>query len=245
MAVADIIDRVLPHVPKGYSRHTGSLSLLKLIEQGQDKLFDYDAPCMHYIGTDNEGFPPYLLTTADTYRYDVKGDNLSCGALTRTIGGASHTVRCKRVVKVFVDSSNIDYNMAWIGKPYIYSSQNPYSTRVSRIEVADIKVRHYPALENTDAYVEFIEDPGTSTTKWFIDFIWAPPRLTSEDVPLVVPVDYEEDLFEYVSGTINKRITSQYNDFLLNFEKNTIPRFRQLMSAPPQIEENYTQQRYC
>jgi hypothetical protein len=245
MAVADIIDRILPHVPEGYSRNSGSLSILKEIERAQDRLFDYDAPCMHYIGTDNQGFPPYLLTTAGTYRYDVNSTYLSCGALTKTIGGSAQTVRCKRVVKVFVDSSNIDYNMAWIGKPYIYSAQNPYSTRLSRIEMADIKVRHFPALENTDAYVEFIEDPGTSTTKWFIDFVWAPPRLTSESIPLVVPVDYEEDILEYVIGTINKRITNKYNEFLVNFEQIVIPRFRQMMSVPPQIEENYTQMRYC
>lgn len=245
MASADIIDSVLPHAPKGYSRHTGSLSLLKLIEQAQDKLFDYDSPYMRYLGTDNQGWPPYLKTVAGTYRYAINATNLASGVLAKTIGGTQYNVRCRQVLKVFLDSSNVDYNLRWLGAPYIYSFQNPYATPISRVEVRDVKVQSSPALENTEAYIDFPEDPGESEDKYFVEFLWEPMRLTTEDIPLCVPKKYEEGIEEWVMGTIQKRIERRTNEFIQRFEQYWVSEFRREMFTGAQVQNNETMMRYC
>jgi lipid II:glycine glycyltransferase (peptidoglycan interpeptide bridge formation enzyme) len=60
----------MPYCP-GYSRLTGNRSVAVLIQKAQDKLFEYDNQYTHWVGTGNQGWPPYLVTVASTYQYDV------------------------------------------------------------------------------------------------------------------------------------------------------------------------------
>lgn len=231
MSTTSLIDRIIPFA-KGWNR-TGNKSILQLIEEGQDEYFDYDADYMVYRGTDNEGWPPYLLTTLGTYRYEITSTNLSA-TLTKTIGGTAYPIRCRRVVEIFVDTStDYDYNRTWLGRPYIAGYDNPYRVSNDRIEVAAIPCHNSSALENTAAYIDFIEDPGTSTEIYFCKFVWEPPRLASESVPLTVPKLYETGLRKYVMGTIQELSSGKSSAQLAEFYNLWVPRFRKEMDLGP------------
>ncbi len=231
MSTKSVIDRIIPYAP-GWSRSTGTRSILRLIEQGQDELFEYDAPYMRYLGTDNEGFPPYLKTQANVFKYEIIPANLSATTLVHTIGGVDRTIRCRRVIKVFVDVSfSAEFGIRWIGRPYVNYFQNPYSNNFDRTMIADVPVDSYPALENTPAYVIFKEDPGTQDERYFVEFVWEPPRLTSENIPLIVPLNYEEALEEYVLGYVQRRSHGRIGESQLDWRNIWVPRFHSEMSA--------------
>ena len=138
MSVEAILDR-LETVCPGYTRSSGTRSLLKLVQSAVDILFESALESFSFIDPANKGFPPYLITSADTYRYDMVADNLSAATLTMTIGGVVYPVRIKRVNRVFIDvtSTGYDYDSRWIGQPYVYSTPNPYSSHTARITVAN------------------------------------------------------------------------------------------------------------
>jgi len=218
LSTKTLIDEIVPQVPDGYQRSTGSRSILKLIERGQDLYLDYDAPHMRYYAPENQGFPPYLTTTAGTYRYEIKAANLTdVSSLTVPVGGSSYAVRAKRVIKVFVETENIDYSMRWIGEQYQFSWFNPYTTATSRLLISDVPVHSYPATEQTPAHIQFTEDPGTTTQKYCVLFTWEAPRLTSENIPLVVPEIYELGLEDYVVGTVQYRANGKMGERLSRF----------------------------
>lgn len=247
MSVKTLIDELLPYAT-GYNR-TGQNGLIKLIEKAQDRLFDYGSAPMQWVGTDNKGFPTYLKTVAGTYRYDVKAANVSSGAITVVLGGTTYNVRCKRVLRVFIDTSKaIDYSWEYIGAPYLYSYQNPYTMQVDRLQVCDVPVESFPALENTDAYITFINDPGTATDKYFIEFVWEPPRLTSEQVPLVIPPDFEEALECYVRGTLQGRQNGRQSEWLYGprgFYEYWKPKFEEWINRGTHIVQTKTIPRVC
>ena len=215
MSTKALIDRVKPYA-KGFSR-TGTKGILNLVQRGQDLLFNEESDYMRFIPTDNQGFPAYLQTTDGEYNYNINSTTLA-STLQKSIGGTNRTIRCKRVLKIFVDTStNYDFNRRWIGDPYVIGYNNPYRTSNDRIRVADIPCRNEPALENTEALVRFPDNPGTTTDIYFCDFIWEPPRLTAETIPLVVPTLYEEAIEDYVLGTIEKYSNGKTGERLMRF----------------------------
>jgi hypothetical protein len=243
MSVSSLIDRIAPYA-KGWSRNGSSKSILQLIQQGQDELFDYDSPAMIFIPTNNQGYPPYLTTVAGTLRYDITNANLQSD-LSVAIGGASRTVRCKRVTKIFVDTTMVDYTVKQTGQPYMYSFPNRwYAAPLDRLQVSDIPMSTYPALEGTPAYVQLVNDPGASTDKYFVEFVWEPPRLTSESIPLVVPQSYEKALMWYCIGEIQCLENGKTNEFQQLFKAEQTE-FRSKMGLGVQHTTNETQPIFC
>jgi hypothetical protein len=251
MSTKTLIDDVMPQVREGYSR-SGIRSILSLIEKGQDKLFRYDGAQFRYLGTDNDGWVPYLKTVAGTYEYEITAANLAnITALVRTINGIDYPIRARRAIRVFVDATNIDYTKRWIGEPYIFAWQNPYTTAFSRMEVADIPVDSWEATSDSSAKIIFKEDPGTADDKYFIQFCIEPPRLTSEDVPLLIPEYFEEALEDYVIGTIQKRenggLAERWHLFHTDRPKmpSWITRFHQELSRGAQSDGVTLRPRVC
>ena len=251
MSVKALIDRIKPYA-KGWSR-TGTKGILPLIQEGQDELFNWDSEYMHFVPTTNEGFPPYLQTTDGTYRYSINATNIGT-PLVQSIGGTNRTVRCRRVLKVFVDTSkDYDYQRRWLGDPYFISYRNPYRRTNERMLVADVPVRGSPSLENTEAYVEFPENPGTTTDIYFIDFIWEPPRLTAETIPLVVPLTYERALHDYALGMIEQesngkegeRLKRFYEGDLMRGRESWVDKFRNEVDIGATIDDWKTQLKEC
>jgi len=237
MSIPALIDKIAPYA-KGWNR-TGNKSILDLIQQGQDELFDYDSPSMLFYPTDNEGYPPYLKTVDGTFRYDIKDANLS-SPIAVTIGGASRSVRCRRVERVFIDSTMADYTVQVQGEPYAYNFPNQCGNSIARLQVANIPMRSFPALESTDAYVQLLHNPGTTADKYFVEFVWEPPRLTGEGMPLVIPQTYEKALMRYVLGEIQFLSNAKPNELQQEFELIWKPRFRAEMGYGVQLSSNET-----
>lgn len=231
MSVKGIIDRVVPWCP-GWSRSSGKKNLLKVLQQGLDQLFKFDDECMIYRGTDNKGFQPYLTpTVSGTYDYDITAANLSCGAITRDIGGTDFTLVARKVNKIFVDITMADYDeSAWFGTPY-YLTTSPYGLSNIRRQFVDYKISSQPGYENTPPRVKFLTDPGSTTDTFFVEFFIGCPRLTSESIRLPIPEDYEVDLENYVIGFVQWRESGRPNDNITYFETMTKPRFQADMSS--------------
>ena len=245
MSVRSLIGEIAPYC-QGLSRSTGNNSIIKHIERAQDRLFDYDSPMTWWIGSENEGWPPYLTTTANTPRYTITNGNLTdVSRLTVTIGGTDYPVRAKRVLKVFVDATNVDYGKRWSGQPYLFSFANPYTSATERTHLVDVPVDSGIALENTSAWVRFKEDPGATTQRYFVLFTYEPPRLISEDIPLAVPYDFEEAIIDYVIGTINMRSHGKYNDWIQRFDTYWVRKWRQDSASGAQTNLTETVPRIC
>lgn len=193
----------MTRVTSGYAR-TGTNSVLGLIQKGQDRLFESNSPGLIWKDDSNKGLSPYLLTTTNVYEYQIIAANLSSGAIDTTINGTTYNLRAKRVIRVYTDSTDN------IG--------------------SEIDVDSYPALESGIARLLFLENPGTSTTQYFIDFEFEPLRLISETIPLMVPELFEDAIFSYVIGRIQMDENGLYNDFMDRFENEWIPKFQDYMS---------------
>jgi len=231
MSTKTLINRIVARAGTGWNRSGSSgRSILKLVEQGQDELFEAISERLIWRGTDNQGFPPYLYTTVDVYDYEIKAANLSCGALSKTINGTVYACLADKVIRVYVDITSLDYdyNFRWIGEPILYAELNPYTTQTTRLIIRQIYVEATHRIdENTNPRVMFVDNPGTTTAKYFIDFTWKPTRLTSEGVPLFVPTRFESALEDYAVGKIQEAenggesplITRFYNFWMTEYKK--------------------------
>lgn len=227
-----LIDRIEPFA-LGWQRSSGTKNILQLVEDAQDDLFDYDSPGMIFRPSDNKGFEPYLITQDTVYEYEIKAVNLG-SALTKTLNGTAYDVRCRRALRVFVDVTRNDYNLRYMGEAYPYSIINPYSSRgTERITMADIPCEFTPPTELDPAKVIFQDNPGATTTTFFIQFVWEPPRLTAETVPLVVPQGFYQGIIEYAIGQIQFFANGKYNDMMSKWEQYWKPRFRAETSWTP------------
>lgn len=246
MSVKSLIDDIVPQIPNGYNRTGASRSILALIDDAQRELFDYDAPGMRYIDSSNEGMPPYLTTVAGTFRYDITAANLTgVTAITRRLGGTDTVVRARSVIRVFVDASGADYGQRWLGRAQDYSAYNPFTSQISRVGILPVPIESSHALENDPASVTFIEDPGDTTDRYFVDFIWEPARLLSEAVPLSVPKRFELALEDYVIGTIHTRTGGALANRLEHFYGFWVPDFRKTQYVLPNSRLKYTPARIC
>ena len=239
MSTKSTVDRIAPYATN-WAR-VGNRSILALMQEAQDELFDTDLKNLIWIDPENEGYPPYLNTTAETYQYSITAANLvGVSSITRSIGGTDRVVRARKVLRVFIDttSGDYDYDKRWLGAPAIYRSQNPYSQQSTRISISSVPVDSYPALEGTTAYIIFKEDPGTTTDKYFVEFAWEPPRLTSESIPLAVPRLFENALEDYVFGKIQKYENGKTNDNLTKFYGYWRTRFKKEIYSGAQANNN-------
>lgn len=244
MSTKTLIDRLQPQVPDGYQRSTGNRSLLVMIQNAIDILFDWDAPFMHYLDPAT-GWPPYLQTEASTYEYEVTAANLSVSSLTKTINGTSYNVRAKRVLKMFLDATNIDYGKRYIGETYLRQWLNPYTTSYEKLEFADIPVDSTPVMENTPARVTLKELLGNTTNIYYLLFTWEPPRMTGEAIPLPVAEKYEEAIEDYVVGRVHKEQKGKMSERLRLFWDFWVPDFRSTIQQGANSYTTRVTPRFC
>lgn len=240
---SDIIDSVIPFTP-GWSRSSGLKNLLKVLEKGLVSLYEN----IHHVyrGNDNNGFPPYLLTTAGVYEYDIKAANLSCGELDYTLNGTSFVFTARRVTKVFTDvtSGRNDYNHTWVGQPYLYAI-SPYATKTERLYVANVTVDSVPGFKGTAPKVIFQEDPGTTTDKYFCEIELGPPSLLSESIELPIPIEFEEALEDFVIGYVQNRESGRESEKFNKFESHWKPKFSNLWGGATNVRPKETLLRTC
>ena len=230
-----------------WTRSTGSLSILKLLQSGQDALLDKVKQAQVWVGQENKGFPPYLTTVAGTNRYDIVAANLSnVPEITIPINGITRPVRAKQVQKVFVDASKPGYASGLlVGQPAFSAYRGPYAD-TSRTCICPIGIEQHGALENTPAYIVFKSDPGDTTAVYFIEFTWEAPRLLTFDDPLVISPDFEPALEDYAMGTIMEYEQPQAtNSFMNRFLTWWIPAFSKEMCSGARVHSNQVNPRIC
>lgn len=235
MSTESLVARLRPYA-KDWNI-TGNRSILSLIQNRQDELFACNDLMMRFIPSDNKGFPPYLKTVAATYQYSINSTNLS-SALNVSIGGTSYEVKANKILGVFIDSGVSSYRDDVMGRTYIYRYGNPGGSDSSRIEVANVPVRTRHALETTAPLVTFFNDPGTYNDRYFVELTHLPPRLTAVSIPLMVPIEFEQAIFEGVLGEIRFVENGTYNDMQTRFEKYWKPRFHSDQSSGTQFQSN-------
>ncbi|MDD5394932.1 MAG: hypothetical protein PHE17_18090 [Thiothrix sp.] len=245
MSTASLLDLLEIDLPAGWSRSTGSRSLLSFIQKGQDRLWKSLGYKRIFHGTENKGFEPYLKTVAGTYDYDIIAANLGCGTPQKTIGGTVYAVTPDTVLKIFVDSTE-DYglNMLYMGEPYLYGEQNPYYMGNNRMFVRDIPVDSSPALESTPPHITFKDDPGDSTDIYFCQFNFLPPRLISENIPLMIPEDFEDALRDFVRAQLQASEHGADSDLATKFENFWIPKFQREYRRGANAAQKFTEPLY-
>jgi hypothetical protein len=107
----------------------------------------------------------------------------------------------------------------------MYREENPYYSGYNRLYVANIPTESMPAMENTNPTIDFKDNPGASTAKFFCEFLYRPPRLTAETVPLCVPEKFEDALQDYVKGKIEESAHGGTSELITRFIQFWIPLF--------------------
>jgi hypothetical protein len=217
MSVQSLLDRLEARVGTGWERSTGNQSLIKIIEIGQDQLVEEVYDKRVWIDPGNDGYPPHLKTVAGTNSYDIIAANLNgVTSIVKNINGSDIEVVPELATKIFIDVTS---SSAYSQMPYAIEHYdiNPFSSDLTRIRIALIPVRVEPALENTPARVIFPFDPGTSDEKYYCEFLWQPPRLISEYIPLIVPLKFELALEEFVVGYCQEFEHGGLSDYIVTF----------------------------
>lgn len=231
-----------------WTRSTGSLSILKLLEAGQDALLNKVKQSQIWKGPENRGFPPYLVTVSGTTRYDIIAANLAnVPEISIPINGITQAVRAKQVQKVFVDASKTGYSTSLVvGVPAFNISPSPYAATGGRTCLAQIGVEQHGALENTPAYIVFMSDPGSTNNQYFVEFTWEAPRLIDFTVPLVISTDFEPALEEFAMGIVQQYENPQASNVFMNtFDTYWIPKFSKELCSGAKVNNNQVTPRLC
>lgn len=220
MSTKTLLDSIVARASSGWNRSTGTRSILSKVAEGQDALINTLGERRIWRGSDNLGFPPYLKTVAGTYTYEIKGSNLSSGTITLLLGGTSYTVVADLVRRIYTGDAEAQTE-------------------------CDIAVETMPALGSANPTVIFPFDPGTEDTKYFVEFYWRAPRLVSESIPLVVPLEFERALEEYVVAYMQECENGAVSDFTNKFESFWKPEFARKFKSAGRLRNNKVILRAC
>lgn len=240
MSTKALLDRIMPRISSGWSRSTGNRSVLKIVEQGLDAIMESTISKRIWVGPENFGFPPFLLTTQGIRDYDLIAANLGCGNPTQTIGGVVYPVLIDNVRRVFISNcDDFELYLPLVGEPFFLYGADDYIYEGRRLNnrFRQVAVESYPAYETTPAHVRFSFDPQTTTNKYYVEFTWRAPRLLSESIQMPIPIDFELALEDYTIGRIQEIENGQGSQLLQKFESYWIPKYegrlRQIATSMP------------
>lgn len=221
----------------------GDPALRDIIQRAQDDLFSDCPTAIRFVGT-NKGFPPYLQTTDNVYRYELKSANLSETVQT-TINGTNYALIPHRVIRVFQDASGSYYGRQPAGTDTPYRYGSPFYSGSERLSVNEVPVRSVPATEYQPPIIDFFDNPGTTTDKYFCEFTALPPRITSNSIPLMVPIEFERAIYDFAMGEIQMDENGKLNEYQQRYEQYWKPRFMSLMNGDAQGVVRETIVREC
>jgi len=206
--------------------------ILGFVNEGQNRLRELDCLQHHYL-VPTTGFPPLLTTTAADLDYDIPDVSID-------IGGTDYTVKAQRVLKVFVDVTNYsNYNLRWMGEPFIYGAYNPYSTATTKLSFSEVPVQSQELTGQNSAKITFREDQGATTDQIYTEFIIRPPQLTTVNIPLMVPERWELALMEYAIGKIEYFDLGK-SERLNSFFDYWMPLYAEAMDGGAQSKDKFT-----
>lgn len=227
MSTRTLASRIAKLVPSGWSID-GNLSILKLIQEAQDELLDFEGRETIFVDPAT-GVAPYLQTQGGVRLYTVDEDNLSCSIVVN-----GRDVRAKKVLGVY-----------YLGTGSAYPQHQLYADYLGSGTVLRVPVAGMECTDVSDAQVRFRDDPGTYENRFQVLFTWEAPRLLSVNIPLMVPAEFESAIEDYVLGKITSYAHGRSNDRTVKFERYWKPRYKDRSSANSDVQENYTVPRFC
>jgi hypothetical protein len=245
MSLSEILDRVQPWCP-GWERTTGRKNLLALAQQCLDKIYavDHDSLIFRPGNTGgNTGLPPYLITTAGTFKYSLDAAHLSCGgAIYHESSGNTVQFIPRKVHRVLVEST-------WTGI-YDYYPQGPliYLPNSWRTFYQEVVSTTSAMTANSGTYIPptltFTRDPGTGSTKFLIEFFIAPKRLTSDSDEIPLTIQHEQDMEDYIRGRVQELESGSPSPMMNKFMQSSLPEIRNEILSTATIQRTSTPPNY-
>lgn len=255
MSLNSILDRLLPWCP-GWEKQSGRKSLLVMAQQALDELFEFDDHCMIFRPGNsggNDGFPPYLVTTADTFKYAVDSTTISSGAITHSSLSTTINLIPRKIKQVYIDITNMGYiddqfYGETINPPY-FDSILGYGLPTNRRQFVKVLGDASPAMTAANGdYIRptfsFLKDPGTTTEKYFVEFYIGAPRLTTATAEIPLPLRFETAVEDYCRGRVQELESGQPSSMLKKFYDFWIPGFHTFMSTQARARRTSTPPNY-
>lgn len=230
----------------GYSR----TKLLAYIERAQNELFNQDCAATKFYNGGDDTFPvPILSTTSGTLKYTPSSSNLvdsDGNAISLTVNGYDVTIR--KIDRVFINISKltIPYDNTFVGRTFDWAGiTDQWTKQIYNVYYQEVPIITYDKTNAEDACLLFVEDPGTHTDKYYIEFYFTPISLDSESIPLTVDGDKWTEAFimavrGYLEESRNGR--SELLDGPANtgsFRRYWLPKFRNSANSNVQKKRPY------
>lgn len=190
-------------IKNDYLPDASDVKILAWLDRAQRFLFQNDCAQTTYCNSSDVDFPiPILSTTTGVLNYAVLANLVdSAGvAVTPTIGG--YAVVPRRVKRVFIKKSVLSvgaYTNMFYGESFDWAGLNPswgrslYHTTFYEVPTILTDRNNLTDSGVDGAYVQFVEDPGTYSDRYYCEFYYDPVPLTSTSIPLSLNASLWED----------------------------------------------------
>lgn len=216
----------------GYS----NLKLLSYIERAQNEMFNNDCEQMLFTNVSDPIFPvPFLATTDGELNYTPSVSNLvdsSGSPIALTVNGYKNS------------PDGITYSNRFMGDNFSWCGVNDRWRNLNDVSYSEIPIVAYDKSDIRDAGFTFVENPGDSTDRFYIEFYFGAVSLDSEQIPLSVDGDrWCEAFIMAVRGYIelSRNGRSELLDGPANtgsFRRYWIPKFRSSLNAAARAKKS-------
>lgn len=206
MQTRELVSWIIEDFAPGYSRP----KVLSYIRRAQNEVFNFDCAHTLFINKSDPAFPIPLLSTAEgVLSYTPSALNLVDSAgdpIALEVNG--HPVNVRRIKRVFTQlQPNSPFNASkFYGSTFSWAGVDEgYARRITKAMFRAVPAIMTEEVDSEDAKVTFLEDPGTTTGTYYIEFYFGPIDLTSETVPMSIDSNkWAEAIFKAVRGYIEE-----------------------------------------
>jgi len=220
-------------IKSDYAPEWSRTRILSYLDWAQRQMFCTDcAQHLYYNTSDETFFIPYLKTTENVLSYTIDDNALADSeGNDHPLTYFGRSVTCRRVNRVFHSVTTLEgtqYDRRWYGEEFSLIGMNEYfSRRLYNIHFFEVPTVIINKSEIGSATITFGEDPGTTNNRYYVEFYFNPPPLTSESIPLVVNADvWEMALIRGAVGRIED-IRNGQSAKLQQFIKDDVPNYKQ------------------
>lgn len=166
------------NVARGWNRD-GAKGILPILDEINRYMMSKDAG-VNVIINSSTGLPPYLATTSGTRQYTMVDS-------------------CRKVASVYQLRAEEGYSDTGYDDAGLF----PYATWGGK-EYFEIPVTTRPKTRNSNALVIFRENPGTTTTRYFLKYYNEVREISSESVDIDVPEKFHDLVLDGVLARIRQ-----------------------------------------
>ncbi len=166
------------NIARGWNRD-GARGILPILDEVNNYMMSKDAE-VNVVINSSTGQPPYLATTSGTRQYSMVDS-------------------CRKVASVYQLRAEDNYTDTGFDDTGLF----PYATWRGK-EYFEIPVTTRPKTRSTNALVIFRENPGTTTTRYFLKYYIEPTEITSESVELDVVEKYHHLVLDGVLARVRQ-----------------------------------------